>query len=201
MKDESSRDACRNRKDSAPQPIRKHAKDKDRKASPQSDLEKRGSHGLTALSVSSGHCPYCFAVALAQNEQREKRQWPNGQCYPEPGSGRSAAVAGHVVGGRHRGNRDELNDQPHRHGPTIAGNSAQCRSSPKSEAARLAAFSSLSLPPGLANSDRRLVAPPDQAGLRGYREQKREHREVKHHEPLNVRLHRCGSVLNEPRYT
>jgi hypothetical protein len=144
MKDESSGDACRNRKDSAPQPIRKHAKGKDRKASPQSDLEKRRSHGLTALSVSSGHCPYCFAVALAQNEQREKRHWPNGQCYPEPASGRSAAVAGHVVGGRHRGNRDELNDQPHRHGPTIAGNSAQCRSSPKSEAARLAAFSSLS---------------------------------------------------------
>jgi hypothetical protein len=144
MKDKSSGDACRNRNDSAPQPIRKNTKGKYGKAGPQSDLEKRRSHGLTALSVSSGHCPYCLAVALAQNEQREKRQWSNGQCYPEPGSGRSATVAGHVVSGRHRGDRDELNDQPHRHGPTLAGNSAQCRSSPKSEAARLAAFSSSS---------------------------------------------------------
>jgi hypothetical protein len=53
--------------------------------------------------------------------------------------------------------------------------------------------------PRLASNLYRWVAPPIQAGLRGYRKQKREHREVKHQEPSNVRLHRCGSVLNEPR--
>jgi hypothetical protein len=46
----------------------------------------------------------------------------------------------------------------------------------------------------LASNLYRRVAAPNQAGLRGYREQKREHRKVKHQELLNVRFHRRGSV-------
>jgi hypothetical protein len=95
MKDKSSDDACRNGNDSAPQPIRKNAKAKYRHASPKSDFDKDRSHSPRLYRADLGRCPYCFAVALAQNKEREKRQWPKDQGHVELGAGRSATVASH----------------------------------------------------------------------------------------------------------
>jgi hypothetical protein len=66
--------------------------------------------------IHSGHIPRCFAFASAKNKQREKRQWPKDHRHPEPGLGGPAPVARHVIGSRHRGYRQELKDQPGRHG-------------------------------------------------------------------------------------
>jgi len=68
------------------------------------------------VHVGLGHCPCCVAVALSNNKEREKRQRPKDQGDVEPGRGRSATVASHVIRCRHRGYRNQLNDQPHRHG-------------------------------------------------------------------------------------
>lgn len=65
--------------------------------------------------ANSGRCPCCFAVALSQNKEREKRQWPKDQGRPKPGPGRSAPGERHVIRSRHRGYRNELEDQPHWH--------------------------------------------------------------------------------------
>jgi hypothetical protein len=49
MQDKSGDDACRNGKDSTPQPVRKDAKGKYHQASQQGDFDNHRSHGLTVL--------------------------------------------------------------------------------------------------------------------------------------------------------
>jgi len=116
MKDNGSDDARRNGKDSAPSPIRENAKGKYQQASQYSDLIR-----IVAIVSLPSHAKFralsnCSVVALAQNEEREERHGPKDQRRPEPGPGRSATVERHVIGSRHCGYRDQLKDQPHRHG-------------------------------------------------------------------------------------
>jgi len=51
MKDKRSDDACRNGKDSTPQPVRKNAKGKYHQGRQQSDFDKDQSHRLTVLGA------------------------------------------------------------------------------------------------------------------------------------------------------
>jgi len=92
VKDKSSGDACPDGNDSAPSPIREDAKGKCHQASQYSDFDKVRSHRLVPFHANLGRCPYCFAIALSKNKEREKRQWPKDQGHVEPGRGRSATV-------------------------------------------------------------------------------------------------------------
>jgi hypothetical protein len=75
MQDESSSDACRNRDDSTPPPVRQNAEGKDHEASQQSEFDKDRNHRLTAL---------CLELSVTRNRR---------QCRPSAKS-EAAPVGG-----------------------------------------------------------------------------------------------------------
>jgi hypothetical protein len=72
MKDESSGDACRNGKDSAPAPVRKNTEGKDHQASQYRDFEKDRSHRLTVLGACRSSLSGLGMVAVPAVQVREQ---------------------------------------------------------------------------------------------------------------------------------